>query len=94
MSTQTTNPEIDELEEIDISDAFAGTLILFNDDINDMYHVIACLINICKLETKDAFKIMVTAHQKGKAVVKKGDYESLKKEAELLGKNQLTVEVQ
>lgn len=94
MSTEIAEPTIEELDEIDISDAFSAFLILFNDDDNSMEHVIACLMNICKLDFTMATSKMSEAHNKGRVLIKAGDYEKIKTEAYLLAENNLTVEIQ
>lgn len=52
-------------------------LILYNDDVNSMEHVIDALYNICKLNEQESFIIMLEAHTKGRAVAKKGEFKEI-----------------
>jgi len=62
------------MEEIGIkrSDDNQYTLVLHNDDVNDMLHVTLALYEICGLNNEDALRVMMEAHEKGKAVAKSG----------------------
>lgn len=44
-------------------------LVLHNDDVNDMGHVVDSLTTVTPVGTADARKIMLTAHFHGRAVV-------------------------
>ena len=44
-------------------------VILFNDDINDMGHVIETLKKVVSIDEESAYIIMMTAHTNGKALV-------------------------
>lgn len=52
-------------------------LILWNDDVNDMMYIIMSLSDICKLSNEECVKIMMEAHEKGKAVAKTGTYDEM-----------------
>jgi len=52
-------------------------LILWNDHVNDMMSVIVALYEVCKLSNEDCMRVMMEAHEKGKAVVKTGSKEEL-----------------
>lgn len=52
-------------------------LILWNDEVNDMLHVVLALYEICGLNNEDAMKIMMEAHNNGKAVAKNGSMEEM-----------------
>jgi len=80
VDTDTTH--LDEvLNELGISRATKGeySLLLWNDDVNDMIHVVLALYEICKLENDDAMRVMMEAHNKGKAVAKTGSLEEMNK---------------
>ena len=57
--------------------ALCGRLILYNDDVNTFYHVITCLIAICKHTPEQAEQCALLVHFKGKAIVKEGEDETL-----------------
>lgn len=44
-------------------------VVLHNDDVNDMGHVVEALMTVTPVATTDARKIMLTAHFHGRAVV-------------------------
>lgn len=52
-------------------------LVLYNDDVNDIYHVIKALFDICELNENDSMAIVLEAHTNGKAVAKKGDLKEM-----------------
>lgn len=52
-------------------------LLIWNDHVNNMVDVIMALYQICKLSPSDAERVMIEAHEKGKAVVKTGSIEEL-----------------
>jgi len=52
-------------------------LVLHNDDVNDMMHVALALYEICDLGSEDAMRIMMEAHDKGKAVAKTGSFNDM-----------------
>ena len=60
------------------SDNIEHKLIIWNDHVNNMIDVIMALYEICKLSPEDASKVMIEAHNKGKAVVKTGSLDELK----------------
>lgn len=43
-------------------------VILFNDDVNSMEHVVGALVQVFNHTTQLAAKIMVEAHRKGRAI--------------------------
>jgi ATP-dependent Clp protease adaptor protein ClpS len=73
------DPEIDveEYEDVDISDAFSKRLIVWNDDVNSFEHVIETLIKVCKHTPQQAEQCTLMIHFKGKCAVKDGDEEEL-----------------
>lgn len=52
-------------------------LVLWNDHVNDMLYVVTVLYEVCKLSEKDCIDVMMEAHAKGKAVVKKGSFDEM-----------------
>lgn len=44
-------------------------LVLHNDDVNDMLHVVESLTSVTPVATGEARKIMLTAHLRGRAIV-------------------------
>jgi ATP-dependent Clp protease adaptor protein ClpS len=50
-------------------------LIIHNDHVNDMLHVVLALVAICKLTPDESAAIMMEAHINGKAVAKTGTLE-------------------
>jgi len=80
VDTDTTH--LDEvLNELGISRSSDGAynLLLWNDDVNDMIHVVLALYEICQLDNESAMRIMMEAHNKGKAVAKSGSMEEMNK---------------
>lgn len=51
---------------------FSGefNLILHNDSVNDMMHVVVALYEICKLSNEKSMSVMLEAHTKGRSRVK------------------------
>lgn len=52
-------------------------LILWNDHVNNMIDVVVALYEICKLSNEKCAEVMLEAHEKGRAVVKSGDFDEL-----------------
>jgi len=52
-------------------------LILWNDQVNDMLHVVLALYEVCGLNNEDSLRVMMEAHNKGKAVAKSGSMEDM-----------------
>ena len=78
VETDTDNESLTELmNEIGIkrSDENEFVLIIHNDEVNDMMHVTLALYEICDLNSEEAMRIMMEAHDKGKAVAKSGSFE-------------------
>lgn len=60
-SPSTAPPKLDKLPPFN--------LVLHNDDVNDMGHVVDSLTAVTPVRESDARKIMITAHFRGRAVV-------------------------
>lgn len=67
------------LDELGISPATGQPydLILWNDSVNDMLHVVLALYEVCGLDNEESMKVMMEAHTKGKALVKSGSYKEM-----------------
>lgn len=53
-------------------------LVLHNDNINDMIHVVVALYEICKLSNERSMAVMMEAHTKGRSLVRNsGDFYEL-----------------
>ena len=57
-----------------MEDTKTHKLVLYNDDVNSYGYIIACLIKFCTHEKVQAEQCAIIAHNKGKCVVKHGDY--------------------
>ena len=62
---------------IKMSDDEESNLVLYNDDVNDMLHVVLALYEICDLNNEEAMRVMMEAHNKGKAVAKSGSFNNM-----------------
>jgi ATP-dependent Clp protease adaptor protein ClpS len=45
-------------------------VLLWNDDVNDMAHVVMALMTVCGLGAQAAAEVMLKAHRNGKAIAK------------------------
>ena len=59
-------------------------LIVWNDDVNTFDWVIQSLVEICSHDTLQAEQCALIIHHKGKCSVKKGDFATLRPQAEAL----------
>ncbi|HMV42946.1 MAG TPA: ATP-dependent Clp protease adaptor ClpS [Leptospiraceae bacterium] len=86
-------PIIEEETEVStrIDNIYEHKVILHNDDVNSFEHVEDCLMRICFKTKKDAEKIALEAHNKGKAVCYEGSIEACETVAEKMGDERLTV---
>jgi ATP-dependent Clp protease adaptor protein ClpS len=75
-----------ELNDVDLleENVSISKIILYNDDVNTFDWVIECLCEICKHELYQAEQCALLVHFKGKAIVKTGDFETLKPICEAL----------
>ena len=69
-------------------------LVLFNDNINTFDFVISTLIEVCQHEPHQAEQCALTAHYKGKCIVKTGEFEELKPISEALSARNLAVVIE
>lgn len=89
VESPTENPTIHGTDDV-----YGNRVILFNDDFNSFDHVEYCLMHICFKSIKEANKIAMEAHSKGKAVCYEGSLETCETVAEKMSEQNLTVEVQ
>jgi hypothetical protein len=57
------------LNELGIGFSESFSLILHNDNVNDMIHVVVALYEVCKLTNDQCVSVMMEAHNKGKSVI-------------------------
>ena len=67
----------DVLENLGITYSDEFNLILHNDHINDMLHVVLSLTQVCKVSIVKATSIMRTAHETGRSKVLNGNIDNL-----------------
>jgi len=65
-----------ELEDIGIN--FSSKLIVHNDEVNTFEWVIECLVDICSHSPQQAEQCAMIIHNKGKSIVKSGDFDDLR----------------
>jgi len=84
------------MDEIGIkrSDDAEYTLVLYNDEVNDMLHIILALYEVCDLNNEDAMKVMMEAHNKGKAVAKSGSLDKMNNMKDSLNKRGIEATVE
>jgi ATP-dependent Clp protease adapter protein ClpS len=86
--------EVIEDTELITESIYRHLVILFNDNVNDFFHVENCLMDICKKTEEEAVKIAIEAHESGKAVCYNGSLEECETVGEKLAEQNLTVSVQ
>lgn len=91
MSIKEKNKQESDFQEASTS---LRNLVLFNDDFNTFDYVIESLMQVCGHDEYQAETCTMIAHYKGKCVVKKGDFEELKRCHEGLSMKNLIVEIQ
>lgn len=79
---------------IDLAKDDMCNLILWNDHVNDMLHVMVALHEVCGLSDDECMKIMLEAHEKGRAVAKSGSKEEMLELKKGLNKRNLEVTVE
>lgn len=52
-------------------------LIIWNDDVNDMIHVVLALYDICHLNNEESMKVMMDAHENGMSIARTGTMNEL-----------------
>lgn len=88
-------PIIEEETEVStrIDNIYEHKVILFNDEVNSFDHVEDCLMRICFKSQKEAKRIALEAHNKGKAICYEGSIEVCETVAEKMAEERLTVSV-
>ena len=89
-------PKIEEelKESLKNDNVYANRVILYNDELNTFDHVEHCLKTICYHSTREAKRIAMEAHNKGKAICYKGSMEVCESIAEKMGNEGLTVSIE
>ena len=70
--------EEDVLVEEDLDSGFESRLIVYNDDHNTFDWVIQSFVEVCGQTLEQSEQLSLIIHFKGKAVVKTGDFDTLK----------------
>lgn len=70
------------------------SIILYNDEVNSIQHVIVALMTHCGHNMTQAEQLATLAHHTGRARVKNGDFVTLLPINEALSDSGLTVEIQ
>lgn len=65
------------LENLGISYSEDFNLILHNDHVNDMDHVVLSLSKVCKVSIEKGTRIMRTAHETGRSIILNGNIDDL-----------------
>lgn len=82
------------LNGIGIAFSDSYSLILYNDNVNDMIHVVVALFEICRLPNERCVKVMMEAHTKGKAIITTGEINTLLDLKLGLNKRGLTISIE
>jgi ATP-dependent Clp protease adapter protein ClpS len=82
------------LDKVGISFSEDFILILHNDNVNDMIHVVVALYEICRLSNERCVSVMMEAHNKGKSVIKTGEINTLLDLKLGLNKRGLTISIE
>ena len=65
------------LERLGITFSEEFNLILHNDNINDMLHVVFAVADVCRLSYEESMRKMRQAHEKGRSILKNGNIDDL-----------------
>lgn len=71
-------------EEIKATEQQLSQLLVFNDDFNTFDWVIQCFMEVCNHTFEQSEQLSLIVHYKGKAIVKTGDFDTLKPMKEAL----------
>ena len=82
------------LNEVGIVSSEDFNLILHNDNVNDMDHVVAALFEVCKFTNGRCVKVMMEAHNKGKGLITTGEINTLLDLKLGLNKRGLTISIE
>jgi ATP-dependent Clp protease adapter protein ClpS len=65
------------LEQLGIAFSEEFNLVLHNDNINDMLHVVLSVSDVCRLSYEESTRKMRQAHEKGRSILKNGNIDDL-----------------
>jgi len=65
------------LDQLGIAFSEEFNLVLHNDSVNNMIHVVVALYEECKLSNEKSYSVMMEAHTKGRSVVRNGNIDDL-----------------
>lgn len=84
-----------ELEDVLLEEETTSEheIVLFNDDVNTLDHVITTLINVCEHTPEQAEQCSLIVHYKGKCTVKTGEYSFLEPKCSKLLQAGLSAEI-
>ncbi|GBF41684.1 ATP-dependent Clp protease adaptor protein [Leptospira ellinghausenii] len=89
--TEPIQPIFEEETNLKSESVYDYFVILFNDSIHEFSYVEDCLMKICFKTKRDAKKIAMEAHSKGKAICFQGSMEECETVAENMTTANLTV---
>ena len=84
----------DILTDLGISYSEKYNLILYNDNINNMIHVVVALYEVCKLSNDNCIQVMMEAHIIGRAIVLTDELEKVLDLKNGLDKRGLTISIE
>lgn len=72
--------EIDEMLQVEetTTDLQHAQLVVYNDDFNTFDWVIQCFMEVCNHTFEQSEQLSLIVHYKGKAIVKTGNFDTLK----------------
>lgn len=84
--------EISEaLKKFSGNDIYGRKVVLFNDEKNSFDHVEDCIMRICFKNKREAKRIALEAHNKGKSICYEGSFEECETVSERMAMENLTV---
>ncbi|MCG6150086.1 ATP-dependent Clp protease adaptor ClpS [Leptospira levettii] len=89
--TEPFQPIFEEKTNLKSESVYDYFVILFNDSIHEFSYVEDCLMKICFKTKREAKKIAMEAHSKGKAICFQGSMEECETVAENMTNANLTV---
>ncbi len=72
--------EVNEVMQVEetATELLQAQLIVYNDDFNTFDWVIQCFMEVCSHTFEQSEQLSLIVHYKGKAIVKTGNFDSLK----------------
>ncbi|MCP5498793.1 MAG: ATP-dependent Clp protease adaptor ClpS [Leptospiraceae bacterium] len=86
--------ELKQEELLSTDNLYGNKVILYNDDYNTFDHVELCLMKICMKSEKEAQRIALEAHNKGRAICYEGSHEVCETVAEKMSLQNLSVTIE